>query len=343
MKKIWCVVLICSLSLLIVRGAFVEGLFNVDNGTVNGCVNTVDGFEIVLHLPVPGKEFTGPVTKMTAKKYNADMKTLDQVWNTYTSLNGASELSDPQVFVDKDSEVKTQYVYSDRATQIVYQIVGIKSPYRRQGDSDNIDQDTIVRNILIDLGIEVEYPLYYIAEGSIDYSNVDEENAFIRDTDMLFIARQIVEGYPMVTSERFAHNKSIYTGGYVAIVLDEKDNLAFMDLHGVIDVSKSNKGGMLCITWETALKSFLNQKKDFSFETFYERRMSKVEPGSLTIYSIAPAVLYIQKTGEIIPIWEIESKIEFVEVLLDGTCQHISRKCKYHVNAWTGEYLCYDP
>lgn len=117
---------------LLMPCACAQELFQVSDDRVSARLSAEDGFEIILDLPVPECGFDTPVSKMTAGKYHADINKLEQVWNTYTSLNGAAELSEPQVFVDQDGKVTTQYVYSDRATQMVFQIVGIRPPYRRQ-------------------------------------------------------------------------------------------------------------------------------------------------------------------------------------------------------------------
>lgn len=132
MKNVWRSVVMFAFIVLLMPCACAQELFQVSDDRVSARLSAEDGFEIILDLPVLECGFDTPVSKMTAGKYHADINKLEQVWNTYTSLNGAAELSEPQVFVDQDGKVTTQYVYSDRATQMVFQIVGIRPPYRRQ-------------------------------------------------------------------------------------------------------------------------------------------------------------------------------------------------------------------
>lgn len=344
MKGGWRITLAVMFSLLLGSCSLAEELFSVEEGIVSGRRELTDGFEIILDMPVPEMEFTEQVPKMKAQKYSADAKLLDRVWTSYVSLNGASELDEAQVFVDVDGKIETQYVYSDRATEMANQIVGIRSVYRRRDETiENLDKEATARCILNDLGIEVEYPLYYVAKGDIDYANVQKDSAFIRDTDTIFIARQLIEGYPLATTRRFMHNGVVYTGGFVAVILDDRNNLVYLDLHSIIQGPKNKGEGITCISWQAALEHFLRQKSDFSFETFDERRTSFIESGRMTAYSISPAMIYAEETGEITPIWEIEGKIEFEQVFPDGKRNPICKMHQYHVNAWTGEYLCYDP
>lgn len=250
----------------------------------------------------------------------------------------------PQVFVDLDGKVETQYVYSDRAAEMAVQIVGIRSVYRRQGETlEDLDAEAVARCILSDLGLEFEYPLYYAAEGSVDYANAQKQSAFIRDTDKLFIARPKVKGYPLAAGGRFMHNGTIYTCGFIAVVLDERNNLVYLNLYNVIEESKDAGKETPCISWQTALEHFLREKTDFSFETFQARRTSSIESGRMTVESISPAMLYTDKTGAITPVWEIEGRIEFDQILPDGTKNHACIYRSYFVNALTGEYLCIDP
>jgi len=344
MKKIWCVIIILTATILWIPSANAQECFSVKDGIISGKTTMNDGFTLFLDLSVPKNEFVEPVPRMTAKKYYAESGSLRNIWDTYVSSYGESELCEPQIFTDTDSKVGTQYVYSDRAVEMIFQIIGINSTYRRQEDiQDDIDKEAIVRCILSDLGIDIEYPFYYIAKGSVDYANIEEGMTPIRNTDTLFIARQMIMDYPMAASRRFMHNQSVYTGGFIAIVLDNRNNLVYLDLHNIINVSRDKKNGISCVSWQTALKSFLDQKKDLSFETFDERRISSITPKSMTIYSMAPAMLFDDENGKITPIWEIEGKIEFDQILSDGTCRPITKMRQYHVNAWTGEYLCFDP
>lgn len=334
-------------ALLLLWSAYVmaEGLFTVEDGLVRGGTETTDGFELLLELPVPEAEFEEELPRMTAQRYKADTGQLERVWKVYASLNGAPELEEAQIFVDLDGRVTSQYVYSDRATEMPFQIVGIDPPYRRQDEVlEDLDKEAIARCVLSDLGIEVEYPLYYVAAGSVDYSNEREERAFIRDTDTVFIARRMIEGYPLVTGDpAFMHDGTVYTGGHIAIVLDERNNLAYLNIWNITNGVKREGKGIPCISWQAALKQFLRCKRDFQFETFDERRVSSVSPGRMTITDASPALIYAEKTGMITPVWQIDGTLEFEQVMPDGTINPIRRMLQYYIDAWTGEYLCADP
>lgn len=332
------------LSILIIPSSLAQDLFAVEAETVTGTLETRDGFIININFPVPTSVFPDTLSKIKAQKYTPDINSIKKICEKYNTSVSQSNNNLPQTFIDIDGNFETQYIYSLRDTELYAQIVGIRSLYRKQ---DLIYEDDELKNtaysILKELEVSIEKPIYYVAKGNIDYGTRNSNETFIYDDDTVIIARQLIENYPLAATQRFMHNGTVYTGGFVALVFNKNKSLVFLDLHGIIRESENRKKSMPCISWEKALKNFLHEKKDFSLETFDEQRLFTIAPKSVNIISIMPSMIYAEKSGEITPVWEIDAEIEFDQIMHDKQLKNMVKNKHYYINAWTGEYLCFDP